>query len=172
MKNRNNRLFWTAVGSLITGETAPEGIESLPDEMRRALHNLPPVPETGITLTGANLEGKRGRYIYSLAWKILREEGFQRPFRARVLDGIELFVPFCRNPVAVIPQGFQARVPVNLRALALVAKSAALRQCGIHLVVCCAVCIPEAMGVLQRGRCSVCTPDRLAQLVNTLDFSH
>ncbi len=172
MKHRNNRVFWSAIGAVLTGEKLPEGTQTLPAELLRALEKTPVLPDTSITYQGEDLPGKRGRYIYTISWNTLREMGFQRPLRIRVQNGLELLAPFFKNSVAVIPQGFQNRVPGNLRALALVGKSAAFRQSGYHLIVCSAVYIPEVWELLQRGKCSVCTPDKLVQLVNTLDFSH
>lgn len=172
MKHRDNRSFWTAAGAILTGETLPQMPHDLPDRLRLALEDLPPLPGDSYALRGEDLQGKRGRYIYTISWKILGEMGFQRPLRIRAAGGIELLAPFWKNTVAVMPQGFQGRVPEKLRALALVGKSAAFRQAGFHLVVCSAVHAELAWSILQLGKCSVCTPDKLAQLVNTLDFSH
>ena len=172
MKHRNNRIFWSAAGSLLIGSEVPQGTETLHGELLSALEYLPPLPGISYAIQGEDLPGKRGRYIYTISWKTLRELGFQRPLRISIRNGPELLAPFFRKSVAVIPQGFQHRVPGNLRALALVGKSAAFRQAGYHLVVCSAVYIPEVWNLLKRGNCSVCTPDKLVQLVNTLDFSH
>lgn len=172
MKHRINRIFWSAAGSLLTGSGTSEGSEALPPELCRSLECLPPLPEISYAMQGEDLPGKRGRYIYTISWKTLRDMGFQRPLRISIRNGPELLAPFWKNSVAVIPQGFQNRVPGNLRALALVGKSAAFRQAGYHLIVCSAVYIPEVWNLLQQGKCSVCTPDKLVQLVNTLDFSH
>lgn len=170
MKHRNNRLFWTALGSSLVGGAPPAGIESLPPTMRDALNSPPPLPGDSYATHGEDQPGKKGRYIYTTCWNTLRDLGFRRPLRVCVLGGIELLIPFVRNSEAVVPQGFQSRVPLDLRALALVGKSAALRASGYHLIVCSALYIPEVWEILERGRCSVCTPDHLVQLVNTLDF--
>ena len=104
-------------------------------------------------------------------WKILREIGFSRPFRTEVFPEIELFMPFIKNNLAVTPQGFRKRVPLDLRALALVGKNAALKAKGINLVVVAATYEKTTWDILEQGRCSVCTPDKLKQLVLTLDLS-
>ncbi|HPF32879.1 MAG TPA: hypothetical protein PK907_07665, partial [Candidatus Sabulitectum sp.] len=171
MKHRNNRLFWTAAGALITGDPQIPDTSSLPEHMRESLELLPDIPPHSLTCRGEDLQGKRGRYIYQVTWKALRELGFSRPLRTEVLRGVEILIPFHRQGTAVIPQGFQSRVPHRLRSLALIAKSAVLREAGFHLVVCSAVYMPEVWNALEGGRCSVCTPDNLTQLVNTLDFS-
>lgn len=171
MKHRNNRIFWSAIGSVLLGSELPDGTETLPDELITALKDPPALPEDSISLRGEDLPGNRGRYIYTVSWKALRDAGYQRPLRIRTRGMPELLAPFWKNSVAVIPQGFRNRVPCRLRALALVGKSAAFREEGYHLVVCSSLFDAQVWDLLQRGSCSVCTPDKLIQLVNRLDFS-
>ncbi len=170
MKNRNNRLFWTALGSRLLGEDESFEISGLPVEMQEAFRVPLRIPSEGIVLRGEDLEGKRGRHIYMYAWKILRELGFSRPFRCEVLPGVELFMPFAKGSIAVLPQGFQKRIPLRLRTLALVGKNAALRASGIHLVIVAAIHDETAWDILRRGGCSVCTPDNLRELLLALDL--
>jgi hypothetical protein len=166
-----NRLFWTEMGRAVLGEETVFDTGGLTPFMVKALESPPPLPADHSVLRGEDATGRRGRYIYNTTWDILRTAGFSRPLRLSVLGGVELLVPFVRLPVAIIPQGFQTRVPPELRALSLVGKSAALRVHGLHLAVCAAMYVPEAWDILQKGNCSVCTPDFLRQLVRTLDFS-
>ncbi len=172
MKHRVNRAFWSALGGILVHKPPLPVPGGLSPGMAGMLHSPPKLPENSLTLRGEDLPGRRGRYIYTITWDILREMGFSRPYRSVLPSGVELLLPFHRNRIAVVPQGFQARVPGELRALALVGKSAALRAGGVHLVVCSALYHPGVWNILQEGRCSVSTPDLLAQLVRTLDFSH
>ena len=170
MKHRLNRLFWTEAGRvLLEGGDFQAALP--PGFLTDSAASLPCLPKNGFFLEGSGLSGRKGRYIYDATWKVLRPMGFSRPFRASVLCGVPLLVPFYRRTVAVIPQGFTERVPGRLRALALVGKSAALRQTGIHLVVCSASVSASEWDILRRGNCSAATPDLLEQLINTLDFS-
>ncbi len=171
MKNRNNRLFWTALGFRLLGEQDSSDVPELPVEMKKALIALPPLPGKSTVMRGEDLEGKRGRHIYMYAWKILRDMGFSRPLRCEVFPGIELFIPFAKGRIAVLPQGFQKRIPLRLRAYALVGKNAALKAGGFHLIIVAAVFDKPTWDILQQGGCSVCTPDKLRQLVQTLDLS-
>lgn len=171
MKHRVNRAFWSALGAILTEKPPLPLPDGLSPGMTAMLESPPALPADCLVLPGENLPGRRGRYIYALTWKQLRELGFSRPFRTTLPGGVEILLPFRRNGLAVVPQGFQARVPGELRALALVGKSAALRASGIHLAVCSALYEPGVWSILEGGRCSVCTPDRLVQLVRTLDFS-
>lgn len=171
MKNRNNRLFWTALGSGLLGEHDSFDINELPPEMQEALLAPIPIPEESNVLRGQDLEGKRGRHIYMYAWKILRDLGFSRPFRCEVLPGIKLFLPFAKGSVAVLPQGFQKRIPLKLRAQALVGKNAALRAFGIHLIIVAAIHDKTTWDILEQGGCSICTTDKLRQLAQALDLS-
>jgi hypothetical protein len=139
--------------------------------MYNALASPPVLPAHCISLRGENLPGKKGRHIYTHSWNILREIGFSRPFRCEVFESISLFLPFVKGSIAVLPQGFQSRIPLELRARALVGKSAALRAKGIHLIVAAAAYEETTWNTLQLGNCSVCTSDKLKQLIQTLDFS-
>lgn len=171
MKHRNNRLFWSAAGARLLGYAEPTGITALPEPMLEALESLPPLPGMCHSISGPGLSGRKGRHVYQETWNILRDLGFQRPLRLTVFQGIDLLVPFFRGRMAVSPQGFRDRVPLELRSLALVGKSAVLRSHGVHLVVCSADHVPQVWETLNRGKCSVCTPETLPQMVNTLDFS-
>jgi len=139
--------------------------------MITALGCPPQLPSQSFSLQGENLPGRKGRHIYTYTWNILRETGFSRPLRCEVFPGISIFLPFVKESTAVLPQGFQNRIPLELRARALVGKSAALRSRGIHLVIAAAVFDEATWNTLQRGNCSICTPDKLKQLIQTLDFS-
>lgn len=171
MKNRNNRLFWTALGFRLLGEHQCFNIAELPTEMKAALVAPVLLPVESTVMRGEDLEGKRGRHVYMYTWKILREMGFSRPLRCEVFQGVELFIPFAKNHIAVLPQGFQKRIPLRLRAHALVGKNAALRASGFHLLIVAAIFDETTWKILQRGGCSVCTPDKIRELVQTLDLS-
>lgn len=171
MKNKWNKIFWTAMGKTILGEKPSDEVGGLPENMLVALSNPPPLPDQSLAMFGEDLQNRKGRYIYSTTWHILRGEGFKRPFRYSFENSIEVLVPFVCNNIAVSPQGFQKRVPPELRAFALAGKSAVLRASGVHYVVCAARYNPEAWNILKAGKCSVCTPDRLTELLSALDFS-
>jgi len=171
VKNRCNRIFWTALGMTLLGEKLQEDVEGLPEGMQDVLKSPPVLPEENLTMYGTDLQDRKGRYIYTATWKILRDIGFKRPFRYPVNEDIEVLVPFVSNSIAVSPQGFQNRVPSELRAYALVGKSAVLRSSEVHYVVCAARYDPDAWNILKKGKCSVCTPDRLTELLSALDFS-
>jgi len=172
LKNRGNRLFWTVLGSTLLEEPIGSDISELPAVMQDALNNPPLLPSESVTVQGDDLQGKRGRHIYTHTWNTLREMGFSRPLRCEVFPGIDLFVPFVKGRVAVLPQGFQKRIPHVLRAYALVGKSSAMRSKGYHLVVSAALYHERSWGILSRGRCSVCTVDNLSQLITALDLQH
>jgi hypothetical protein len=138
--------------------------------MLDALSKPPELPGKSATMKGQDLQGKRGRHIYTHTWNILRDMGFSRPLRCEVFPGITLFIPFVNGGIAVLPQGFQNRIPPVLRAYALVGKSAAVRSRGYHLVVSAAVYHETAWSILSRGICSVCTVDNLKQLISALDL--
>ena len=170
MKSRNNRLFWTELGARLLGESPTSDVSQLPSDMMEALNILPDLPWESATMRGQDLQGKRGRHIYTHTWNILRDMGFSRPLRCEVFPGINLFIPFVKGSIAVLPQGFQNRIPPVLRAHALVGKSAAVRSRGYHLVVSAAVYNEKGWSILSRGRCSVCTVDNLKQLITALDL--
>jgi len=138
--------------------------------MLDALSRPPAIPGESTTMKGRDLEGKRGRHIYTQTWNILRDMGFSRPLRCEVFPGIDIFMPFVKGSIAVLPQGFQKRIPHVLRAHALVGKSSALRSRGYHLVVAAAVYHETGWSILSRGRCSVCTVDNIKQLITALDL--
>lgn len=171
MKSRKNRLFWTALGCRLLGEKDCFDTSCLPEEMRIALESPVKMPEQSHVFRGTDLEGKRGRHIYMYAWKILRDLGFSRPFRCEVFQGIELFLPFVKGRVAVLPQGFQKRIPLRLRAHALVGKNAALQALSIRLVIVAAIYEEATWRILENGGCSVCTPDKLLDTLQALDLS-
>ena len=171
MKSQNNRLFWTALGSSILGEQDTFDTSELPEEMQKALECSLCIPKSSIALRGDDLEGKRSRHIYLYSWKILRNMAFSRPLRCEVFPSVELFLPFYREKIAVLPQGFTQRIPIKLRAYALVGKSAALRAVGYYLVIVAAVYEKTAWSILEKGGCLVCTPDKLEQLIEALDLS-
>lgn len=171
MKSRKNKLFWTALGSRLLGEEDCYDTSKLPAEMKVALELSVKMPEESHLFHGADLEGRRGRHIYMYAWKILRDLGFSRPFRCEVFPGIELFLPFVKGSVAVLPQGFQKRIPLRLRAHALVGKNAALQALNIHLVIVAAIYEEATWRILKNGGCSVCTPDKLLDTLQALDLS-
>ena len=166
MKNRNNRLFWTALGSRLLGDRESYDIAELPAEMKEALIATLQLPGESMIACGKDLEGKRGRHIYMYTWKILRDMGFSRPLRCEVFPGIELFLPFVKGSIAVLPQGFQKRIPLRLRAYALVGKNAALSANGFHFIIVAAIFDKTTWGIVQQGGCSVCTQDKLKQLVS------
>lgn len=139
--------------------------------MQEPFRNPVKIPEGSSVFRGLDLEGKRGRHIYTQAWKILRNLGFSRPFRCEVFPDIELFLPFVKDSVAVLPQGFQKRIPLRLRALALVGKNAALRSMGIHLIIVAAIYDEATWDILQQGGCSICTTDKLLDTFQALDLS-
>ncbi len=171
MKSRKNRLFWSALGSRLLNENNDYNTEELSEEMLEALVSPMKIPGKSSVLCGTGLEGKRGRHIYMHTWKILRDLGFSRPFRCEVLPGIELFIPFFKGSVVVLPQGFQKRIPLKLRAHALVGKNAALRASGRQLIIVAAVYEKATWDILEQGGCTVCNPDKLRQLLQTLDLS-
>ncbi len=171
MKNRMNREFWTALGRAVLNLDSHESTLPFPPEMQQILGSPPVLPGRFISLRGEGLPDKRGRHIYQVTWNLLREEGFSRPFRHSSSDGVEVLMPFRRNQVVVSPQGFQPRIPEELRALALVGKNAFLRSAGFHMVVSAAVYSPEAWGLMEKGHCSLCTCDKLTELLTALDFS-
>lgn len=171
MKSRKNRLFWSALGARLLGEIDDYNTEELPEEMLEALAFPVKMQNKGSEMRGTGLESKRGRHIYMYTWKLLRDLGFSRPFRCQVLSGIELFMPFYKAGVVVLPQGFQKRIPLKLRAHALVGKNAALHAVGIHLVIVAAVYEKATWDILKKGGCVVCTPDKLSQLLQALDLS-
>ncbi|MEA3265809.1 MAG: hypothetical protein U9P42_02540 [Candidatus Fermentibacteria bacterium] len=171
MKSQKNRLFWSALGCSLLHEKNDYNTEELPEEMLGALASPIKLPDKSRIVRGTDLEGKRGRYIYMHTWKILRDLGFSRPFRCEVLAGIELFVPFFKDRVVVLPQGFQKRIPLKLRAHALVGKNAALCAGGMQLIIVAAVYEKATWDILEHGGCTVCHPDKLSQLLQTLDLS-
>ena len=171
MKSRKNRLFWTALGCRLLCEEDCFDTSELPEEMRIALESPVEMPEESHAFRGTDLEGRRGRHIYMYTWKILRDLGFSRPFRCEVFPRIELFLPFVRGRVAVLPQGFQKRIPLRLRAHALVGKTAALKALSIQLVIVAAIYEEATWRILKNGGCSVCTPDRLLDTLQALDLS-
>ncbi|MCK5841594.1 MAG: hypothetical protein KAH31_05480 [Candidatus Sabulitectum sp.] len=171
MKSQKNKLFWSALGCSLLHEKNDYNTEELPEEMLEALASPIKIPGENIVLRGTDLEGKRGRYIYMHTWKILRDLGFSRPFRCEVLPGVELFIPFFKGSVVVLPQGFQKRIPLKLRAHALVGKNAALRAGGRQLIIVAAVYEKATWDILDLGGCTVCNPDKLSQLLQTLDLS-
>ncbi len=171
MKSQNNRLFWTALGARLLGEQESFETSGLPEEMQKALECSLQIPTSECILRGDDLEGKRSRHIYMLSWKILRNISFSRPLRCEVFPSVQLFLPFYRGKIAVLPQGFTQRVPLKLRAYALVGKNAALRAIGYHLVIVAAVYQKDAWCILEKGGCLVCTPDKLEQLIQALDLS-
>ncbi len=171
MKSRKNRLFWSALGSRLLNENNDYNTEALSEEMLEALASPIKIPDESRVLRGTDLEGKKGRHIYMHTWKILRDLGFSRPFRCEVLPGIELFIPFFKGSVVVLPQGFQKRIPLKLRAHALVGKNAALRASGRQLIIVAAVYEKATWDILEQGGCTVCNPDKLRQLLQTLDLS-
>jgi len=170
LKNRNNRLFWTELGFRLLGESSGSDVSQLPPAMLDALNNLPEMPGDSATMRGLDLQGKRGRHIYTHTWNILRDMGFSRPLRCEVFPGVSLFIPFVKGSIAVLPQGFQSRIPPVLRAHALVGKSAAVRSRGYHLVVSAAVYHETGWSIISQGRCSVCTVDNLQQFITALDL--
>ncbi|MCK5785856.1 MAG: hypothetical protein KAH54_04755 [Candidatus Sabulitectum sp.] len=170
MKSRNKRAFWTALGSRLLDGNESTDTADLPVEMKEALALPLKAPEVSTVVRGEDLEGKRGRNIYMYTWKILRELGFSRPLRCEVFPGIELFLPFVKGTVTVLPQGFQKRIPLSLRAYALVGKNAALRAKGFHLVIVAAIFDETTWDTLKQGGCRVCTPDKLEQLLTALDL--
>jgi hypothetical protein len=170
VKNRENRLFWTVVGLQLLEEPVGCNTSELPSEMLEALKIPIKIPEKSISMRGLNLEGKKGRHIYMHTWNTLRDMGFSRPLRREVLPGVEVLIPFVKGDIAVVPQGFQNRIPLKLRAFALVGKSAVLRAAGYHLVVAAALYKETAWSILSRGECTVCTLDKLGQIITTLDL--
>ncbi len=171
MKSQKNRLFWTALGSRLLGEQEDFDTSELPAEMQKALDSLIQIPISSLILCGEGLEGKRNRHIYMYSWKILRNMSFSRPFRCEVFPSVQLFVPFYRDKIVVLPQGLTRRIPLKLRAHALVGKNAALRTIGYHLVIVAAVYEKATWDILEKGGCLVCTPDKLEQLIEALDLS-
>lgn len=170
MKSQNNRLFWTALGARLLAARESFDTSGLPEEMQKALECCLQIPKSDFVLRGDDLEGKRSRHIYMLSWKILRNISFSRPLRCEVFPSVQLFLPFHRGRIAVLPQGFTKRIPLKLRAYALVGKSAALRAIGYQLVIVAAVYEPDAWSILEKGGCLVCTPDKLEQLIEALDL--
>ncbi len=171
MKNQNNRLFWSKLGFELLGTLNDLDTSSLPALMQEALVFPMKPPSESKILIGDGLKGNKARYVYNHSWKILRTLGFSRPARIKVFPGIELFVPFYKGSIVVLPQGFQQRIPLKLRAHALVGKNAALRAVGIHLVIVAAIYDEDTWEVLKQGGCTVCTPDKLRELTQALDFA-
>ena len=168
MKSKNNRLFWTALGSQVLGEELTDDMSVLPLEMQNVFKLHLPVQTTGKLFKGQNLVERKGRHIYMHTWKILRENCFSRSFRSVIFPGVELFVPFVREKVVAIPQGFRDRVPNGLRARALIGKSVALQSIGYTLVVVTASYDQNVWELLKAGGCFVATPDKLNELFSDL----
>lgn len=168
MKSRNNRLFWTALGSQVLGEKIIEDLAVLPSEMQNVFNLELSVQTAGKLYRGADLTGRKGRNIYLHTWKNLRENCFSRSFKNTIFPGVELFLPFVREKVVATPQGFRDRVPNNLRARALIGKSAALQSIGYTLVVVTAYYDEKVWELLKTGGCFVATPDKLTELFSDL----
>jgi hypothetical protein len=101
--------------------------------------------------------------MYDRTWEVLRPLGFRRAVRIEPWPGIELFLPFVRDGLAVIPQGFTPRTPRVPRSLALAGKATACRQAGLSLLVAAADWDEEVTGILTAGGVSVCSTDRLEE---------
>lgn len=161
MRNPDPRAFWTNLGMRMCGYEAPALPAGPPWS---AAWDDPPVPPpAGPALTGGS--GLRPRKIWSATNSVLAPMGFSRALRLEPWPGIELFIPFHRGRLAVMPQGFSDRVPPRERAFALAGKSAAAWRCGYGLVVCLACCDPLVVEILREGGVACATPDRLAGLL-------
>lgn len=170
MKNPHTRWFYTALGCRLTGAKPPPPPPGIPPCMHDALALPLPAITPGCQYPGAELVGNRRRSIYGATWDVLRPMGFSRPCRLEPWPGVQLFLPFVRALVCVIPQGFSTRVPHELRALALAGKGLAAAFLGVRLVVVCARVEPLPWELITAGGGTVCTPETLPQALYELDF--
>jgi hypothetical protein len=161
VRNPDPLTFWTNLGMRICGHDAPALPSGHPWD---AAWGDPPglPPEEGCIISG---EGSRPRKIWHATRSVLHPLGFSRALRLEPWPGIELFIPFHRGAVAVLPQGFSGRIPRPERAFALAGKSAAARKCGVRLLVSIAAPDPVVLGILAEGRVSCTTADRLGELL-------
>lgn len=170
MKNPHTRWFYTALGCRLTGAPTPPPPSGVPRCMHDALAlPLPPITPGG-SYPGAELLGNRRRRIYGATWDVLRPLGFSRPCRLEPWPGVQLFLPFVRAGVGVMPQGFSTRIPHELRGLALAGKGVAASVLGVRLIVVCARVEPLPWDLITAGGGTACTPDTLPQALYKLDF--
>ncbi len=160
MRNPDGLAFWSALGRACCGVDAPLRPTGAPWEA--ALASPPPLPGEFTILAG---EPVRPRKVWAAAWKVLEPLGFSRALRLEPLPGILLYLPFHREGVAVLPQGFPDRIPPVERAWALVGRSAAALASGFTLVVVPAHLDDRVRPILENGRVTCATPDRLAELL-------
>jgi len=170
VKNPHTRWFYTAMGCRLTEAPIPPPPPGVPRCMHDALNVPLPVITPGKSHPGAELAGNRRRRIYGATWEVLRPLGFSRPCRVEPWPGVQLFVPFVRAGVFVMPQGFSARVPHRLRGLALAGKGVAAAVLGARLLVVCARVEPVPWELIVLGGGTACTPETLPQALCELDF--
>jgi hypothetical protein len=148
--------FWTGLGSWLAGCPALDLEVILPDP-------VPVLPPHAPAVLGSPDPGPRARHLESRTWSILSSRGFSRTLHLEPWPGIELFMPFRRDGLAVTPQGFTVRIPARKRALALVGRSAACWLCGWRLVAVVSKWDEEVLDILERGGVYVVSLDRLEE---------
>lgn len=163
MRNPDPQAFWTNLGTRLCGHEAPALPAGAP---WAAAWAAPPVrPPAGMALTDGS--GLRPRKIWGATSSVLAPMGFSRALRLEPWPDIELFLPFYRGDVAVMPQGFSDRIPTRERAFALAGKSAAAWACGCRMVVCLAGCDPAVLEIFREGGVACATAGRLAELLGS-----
>lgn len=159
MRNPDPLEFWTNLGARLLGRDAPELPAGPPWDAAWA--SPPSLPSSAApVLAGA---GIRPRKIAQATREALSPLGFARALRLFPWPGVELFLPFYRDCVAVLPQGFSERIPASERALAVVGKSAAAGICGYVLVVSAARVDATVSGIFSAAGVAWATPDLLGE---------
>jgi hypothetical protein len=158
--------FWTDLGSAVTGLPSPVDRDNrarYSETMIRILAGPHEAPPAGLAMLGACVAAKRARHMYDRTWEVLRPMGFGRAVTIEPWPGVELFLPFVRDGLAVVPQGFTPRIPRVPRSLALAGKALACRASGLSLLVVAADWDDEVTRILTSGGVSLCSVDRLEE---------
>ncbi len=168
MKSVQNRHFWTEVGRVIAGDVTEKTAEhlNLSSEMLIILEEGEFVRGEPELVLRIKMTPRERRHIYSHTWEILRDFKFSRALRIYPWDDIELYFPFFKDKVAVIPQSFSSRIPHIERAYSVVGKSSAARAAGWTLWVVMGNWDEEAVDILRRGGVRCCSLDGLKQVLS------
>lgn len=162
MRNPEPFAFWTNLGARLLGMGSPEEPDTPPWS---EAWSDPPVlpPADGAVMLAGNI--LRPRKVWMATREALAPLGFSRALRLRPWPGVELFLPFHRGRIAVLPQGFSGRIPAVERALSVAGRGAAAWKCGYRLLVTVGAHDETVAGILCRAGLSCATPDRLQELL-------
>lgn len=169
MRNRLYRYFWTELGRRILGDFSPIP-DGLPESMVRVIEDFQGTAEGSLLRMGTKLDFRKTGHVYQRGWKVLREEGFERPLRLQPWPDVSLLVPFGRlsgtSCIGVVPQSFSERVPFRERALAMVGKTAAAGMKEVELWVLAGRWNNEVLEIFHSGGVRACSLDNLKEVIS------